>query len=52
MKKQKSIRLNYDPTFATFPLASTEYKETESGVTLPSEDGVEEVKAWVDFKEM
>lgn len=52
MKKQKSIRLNYDPTFATFPLAGAAHTETESGVTLPSEDDVEEVKAWVDFKEM
>lgn len=50
--KKKNIKLNYDPNFTTFPLAATEHQETESGVTLPSEDGVKEVKDWVDFKEM
>ena len=50
--KQKYTKSNYDPSFRTFPLADTVTTDRESGITIPSEDDVDEVKDWVDFKEM
>lgn len=38
--------------FRTFPLANKETVERDSNVTIPSQDDVEKVKEWVDFKEM
>ncbi|MBN7772794.1 CDIF630_02480 family spore surface protein [Clostridium aminobutyricum] len=37
--------------FSTFPLADVSTIEKDSNVTIPTDDGVEEVKDWVDFNE-
>lgn len=52
MKEEKQIFNRHTPNFVTFPLAEADQKVEDSGVTIPSEEGVKEVKDWVDFKEM
>ncbi len=52
MKKSKTVNFDYTPKFTTFPLANSETTFKESRVSEPSEDDVEKVKEWVDFKEM
>lgn len=52
MKSEKIIKADYSPDFATFPLAESEKTIEDSMVSIPSEDNVNEVKDWVDFKEM
>jgi hypothetical protein len=37
--------------FRTFPLADVSTIEQDSKVTIPTEDGVEQVKDWVDENE-
>ena len=50
MKKENNWELSND--FTTFPLFNVENTERDSGVTVPPEADVKEVKDWVDFKEM
>lgn len=57
MKKGNQIFENHTPNFTTFPLAQNMYRkkddnECEAEEPMPAEWAVEEVKAWVDFKEM
>ncbi|MDD2189491.1 MAG: DUF3787 domain-containing protein [Eubacteriales bacterium] len=52
MKKSKTANFDYTPKFTNFPLANSDTTINESRVSEPSEDDVEEVKEWVDFKEM
>ena len=42
----------YIPQFSTFPLANTADMVQDSRVSIPSEEDTNEVKDWVDFKEM
>jgi hypothetical protein len=42
----------YIPSYSTFPLANTADTVPDSRVSIPSEDDTDEVKDWVDFKEM
>jgi len=51
-RSKEKIKSNNNPSFSTFPLANTVKTEKDSKATLPSEDDVDEVKDWVDFKEM
>jgi hypothetical protein len=51
-KTTKGIDMDHTPNFNTFPLSDTAKKVPDSGVTIPSEDETDEVKDWVDFKEM
>lgn len=51
-KSKEKWKADSNANFSTFPLANTEKIEKNSRVTLPSEDDVDEVKDWVDFKEM
>jgi hypothetical protein len=41
-----------EKAFGTFPLADVKEVDDASNVSIPSEKGVEEVKGWVDSKEM
>ena len=41
-----------EEAFRTFTLSDIDELEEESGVTLPSQQDVEDAKEWVDFKEM
>lgn len=52
MREEKQIFNRHTPNFITFPLAEEDQKLEDSGVTIPSEEAVKEVKGWVDFKEM
>lgn len=51
MEKNKKGRLDYTPSYTTFPLANTEETIKDSNVSIPSYDDVVEAKDWVDFKE-
>lgn len=52
MKQEVKINPEHMPNFTTFPLTDTIDVEPDSKVTIPSEDAVDDVKDWVDFKEM
>lgn len=52
MRKNKTTALDYTPGYTTFPLVNSEKIIEDSKVSIPAEDDIEEVKSWVDFKEM
>lgn len=37
--------------FITFPLADVSFTDKDSNVTIPTNEGVEDVKDWVDSNE-
>ncbi len=51
-RSKEKRNANSNTNFSTFPLANTVKTDKDSKATLPSEDDVDEVKDWVDFKEM
>lgn len=51
-KNGNQIFESHTPNYITFPLAEEDYKEKDSKQSIPSEEGVLEVKEWVDYKEM
>lgn len=43
---------NLKEAFLTFPMMNAQERDKDSNMAIPSEQDVEDVKEWVDFKEM
>ena len=52
MKSNQQVGNDHTPNFITFPLAEEFEREGNSQQSIPSEEGVSQVKDWVDSKEM
>ena len=50
--EDKKVFSDHTPNFVTLPLADNYKIEKDSKNSIPTTDSVEELKDWVDFKEM